>query len=121
MNIQLEGADRYSVQAYSNNSIQINSVIYDRNLIVCPQAIEADWKINTIHELIPSKLEFILAFQPEVIIIGHNLLGKFPLVTTLQQLSQQRIGLEAMSIGAACRTYNVLLSEDRRVVLGIIF
>ncbi|HAU0934786.1 TPA: hypothetical protein JBH70_12550, partial [Legionella pneumophila] len=55
------------------------------------------------------------------IIIGHLQTGKTLPVTLISQLSQKRIGIECMSIGAACRTYNVLLSEHRAVVAGFIF
>lgn len=58
--------------------------------------------------------------KPEIIIIGHENPGKFPPMEFMSHLSQLQIGMECMSIGAACRTYNVLLSENRAVVAGFI-
>jgi uncharacterized protein len=120
MHINLESADQYSVQAYSDSQVKINDIAYQRNLIVNNQGV-LDWSILTIHELDETRLQEILSFTPEVIIIGHTATGKFPPFSTINYLSQKRIGIECMSIGAACRTYNVLLSEHREVVLGIIF
>ena len=50
-----------------------------------------------------------------------NIPENFRLCQCMSLLSQQRIGIECMSIGAACRTYNILLSEHRAVVAGFIF
>jgi len=120
MHINLESADQYSVQAYSDSQVKINEIAYQRNLIVNNQGV-LDWNILTIHELDETRLQEILSFTPEVIIIGHTATGQFPPFSTINYLSHKRIGIECMSIGAACRTYNVLLSEHREVVLGLIF
>lgn len=121
MNINLETANQHAVQAYSPTQIKINSVIYEQNFIVCHEAIQANWIIHRIQDLNENTLAALISYQPEIIIIGHSLIGQFPPASILHELNLQRIGLESMSIGAACRTYNVLLSENRRVVLGIIF
>ena len=121
MHINLESTDKYSIQAYSDSQVKIDNVAYQHNLIVSKHGIIPDWNILTIQELDENRLQEILNFTPEVIIIGHTATGQFPPFSTIHYLSQKRIGIECMSIGAACRTYNVLLSEHREVVLGIIF
>lgn len=121
MHINLEAADNNAVQAYTEHQIQINSIIYERSLIVSKEEIISDLTILSIQEINEHYLQQIMSFHPEVIIIGHEQSGKFPPMSIISQLSQQRIGIECMSIGAACRTYNVLLSEERAVVAGFIF
>jgi uncharacterized protein len=121
MHINLEAAENNAVQAYSEHQIQINSIIYERSLIVSKKEIISDLTILSIQEINEHYLQQIMSFQPEIIIIGHEQSGKFPPMSIISQLSQQRIGIECMSIGAACRTYNVLLSEERAVVAGFIF
>lgn len=120
MNINLEAAELHAVQAYSDNKIQINSIIYENSLIVSPKEIITDLAINNIEDIDAHYLSVLLKIKPELIIIGHKNTGKFPPLTIISELSQHRIGIECMSIGAACRTYNVLLSEHRMVVAGFI-
>lgn len=121
MNINLEAAEPHAVQAYSDNQVQINSIIYERSLIVSKEEIIADLSIQDIQAIDESYLQLLLQLKPELVIIGHGNSGKFPPFAIVSQLSQQRIGIECMSIGAACRTYNVLLNEQRAVVAGFIF
>jgi uncharacterized protein len=121
MNINLEAAEQHAIQAYGDNKIQINSIIYERSLIVSREEIITEVAIKNIQEMSEEYLNLLLQCKPELIIIGHENTGKFPPFSFISQLSQQRIGIECMSIGAACRTYNVLLGENRNVVAGIIF
>lgn len=120
MHINLEAAEKNAVQAYSDNQIQINSLVYERSLIVSKEEIISDLTIKDIQEIDAHYLHLLMQFNPEVIIIGHGNTGKFPPMSIVSQLSQQGIGIECMSVGAASRTYNVLLSEHRAVVAGFI-
>ncbi|MCP0913489.1 MULTISPECIES: Mth938-like domain-containing protein [Legionella] len=121
MQITREQRDKHSIQGYSETEIKINSVVYTQNLWVSRETINADWRPQTIRELNVAILEPLLVLQPEVIVIGHNTGGAQPPVEVLQHLSKLKIGLECMNIGAASRTFNILLSEGRAVALGIIF
>jgi uncharacterized protein len=119
MEINLEAADHYSIHAYNDNEIKINSQSYQSSLIVSSHEIIKDWPIDSIQQLTEETLAPLLRYQPKIIIIGHGEHGLLP-QTIIQSLAKQNIGLECMSIGAACRTFNVLLSEHREVVLGLI-
>jgi uncharacterized protein len=121
MQINLEAAEEHAIQTYTDHQIQINSIIYERSLIVSRKEIITDIAITNIQELDEQYLDLLLQCKPELIIIGHNNLGSLPPMKIISQLSQKRIGMECMSIGAACRTYNILLSELRGVVAGFIF
>ncbi|WP_133135153.1 Mth938-like domain-containing protein [Legionella rowbothamii] len=121
MNINLEAAEKNAVQAYSENQVQIHSIVYERSLIVSKEEIISDLIIHDIQAIDDRYLQQLLQFNPEVVIIGHEQTGKFPPMSIISTLSQHRVGIECMSIGAASRTYNVLLSEQRAVVAGFIF
>ena len=120
MHINLEILDQHAIQAYSINKIQINSIIYNKSLIVSKEQIINNLAITDVQEMDEVYLKLLLQSKPKLVIIGHEQTGKFPLISLISSLSQKRIGIECMSIGAACRTYNVLLSENRQVVLGLI-
>ncbi|MGQ3887606.1 Mth938-like domain-containing protein [Legionella sp. CNM-1927-20] len=120
MHISLENSDQYAIQGYSETEVKIDSVIYQHNIIVSKHGVITDWPLSTIQHLNDKNLAPLLTHTPNIIIIGHALEGKFAPISLLQTLSNQRISLESMSIGAACRTYNILLSEQREVALGLI-
>ncbi|PJD95481.1 MAG: hypothetical protein CK426_04520 [Legionella sp.] len=120
MHIHLETPEKNTIQSYSSNDIQINSIHYGRSLIVSRQEIISDVQIKHINEMNEPYLALLLKNNPEVIVIGHSQSGVFPSPEWASRLSQQGIGIEFMSIGAACRTYNVLLGEERAVVAGFI-
>lgn len=121
MHINLETTDKHTIQAYSDDEIKVDSTVYRSSLIISSHEIIQDWSIANIHQLNEEFLEPLLRYQPNIIIIGHKQQGQFAPFDIMHTLSKQRIGLECMSIGAACRTFNVLLSEQRDVVLGLIF
>ena len=121
MNITLEPKDNSSIEAYSNTEVRINSIVYNQNLIVSSTKIITDWPVTNISDLTEATLADFIAQQPEIILIGHTQENQFAPISTIQALAKQHIALECMQLGAACRTFNVLLSEDRNVVLGIIF
>jgi uncharacterized protein len=120
MHINLEVGEQHAVQSYSDKKIQINSIIYDNSLIVSREEIITDLAIKNIQDIDDEYFNLLIKLNPEIIIIGHENMGKFPPINIISQLSQHRIGIECMSIGAACRTFNVLLSEHRAVIAGFI-
>lgn len=120
MHINLEVGEQHAVQSYSDKKIQINSIIYENSLIVSKEEIISDLTIKNIKDIDEEYFNLLIKFNPEIVIIGHENKGTFPPVHIISQLSQHRIGIECMSIGAACRTYNVLLSEHRAVIAGFI-
>ena len=120
MQISLEKVDKNAIQAYSESEIKVNDTTYTSSLIVSQSEIMTHWPVHDILELNETLLNPVIELQPEVIIVGHHSSGYHPPVAVLQLLAKQRVGFEFMTVGAACRTYNVLLSEQRRVALGLI-
>lgn len=121
MQINLETPDIHTIQSYSDSQITLNNTDYCESLIISRKALISPWPIHSVQELSEESLKPIIELQPEVIIIGHKQTGVQVPMMMVQYLAKQRIGIECMSIGAACRTFNVLLGEQRAVVLGIVF
>lgn len=120
MQINRESNDLNSVQAYSDTEIKVNNVCYHKSLVINAQEIISDWNIRSLTELDEKLSAPLLSTSPKIIIIGHSNPGLLVSPAIMMELFKQGTGLECMSIGAACRTFNVLLSEKREVVLGII-
>ena len=120
MYINLEPNDDHAIEAYSEHEVRINAIIYSHNLIVSQAELITDWDIKSIAQFNKDTLAPLLTLQPEIILIAHTQSNLFAPSAAIQHLAKHNISLECMSIGSACRTFNVLLSEKRNVVLGII-
>jgi uncharacterized protein len=120
MHISLETPEKHAISAYDEEQIQINSILYKKSFIVSRDVLITNSELSNIEAMTQSYLDSLIELNPEVIVIGHKNLGAFPPTNLLNQLVQKKIGFECMSLGAACRTYNILLGEDRHVVAGFI-
>ncbi len=120
MDIQQEPAEKNAIQSYSDSSITVQGIEYCTSTLITASCIIVNWPVHAVQELSLEHLNDILESSPEVILIGHNQLGQLPSPQFIQAMSIKRIGVECMSIGAACRTFNVLLNENRKVALGFL-
>ncbi len=116
MHIHLEKNARHAVQSYGEQSVVIHQVTYQHSLIVNADTVISPW----LDDFTAASLEPLLALNPEVIIIGHTQVNFQLPIAVRTHLLQHKIGIECMQLGAACRTFNILLSENRAVVLGLI-
>lgn len=108
------------IRAYDERGIDINGRLFRQSLVISKNQLLADWPVSSIDELNETTLATLLVIEPEVILIGTGQTLRFPHPETYASLLNQGIGVEFMDSGAACRTYNILLGEDRRVIAGII-
>ena len=113
-------SNRYSFQGYDNGQVTINEKTYHNSLILSPNELVTDWPVNHIDELTQPQVEQILALQPEVILLGTGERQIFPAPQLLGLFAQRGLGIEVMNTGALCRTFNILVAEDRNVVGAVI-
>jgi uncharacterized protein len=121
MHIQIDSRKPNSIISYSDSKLIINDITYSNNVIISNHDIISPWLVNSLADITEAALSPIIQLKPEIILIGHSTLGQQLPQSTQHYLSKQRIGVECMPIGSGCRTFNVLLSEERRCILGIIF
>jgi len=113
-------AGSYMINGYDAEGIIINQRSYSSSLIVSNHQLVEDWPMQDIAELSTDLLAPILQLKPEVILIGTGSTLIFPPPSSYKKVIESGLGIEFMDSVAACRTYNILLSEDRSVVAGII-
>lgn len=122
MQIQLENPEGNTIDAYSENQIQINGQVYNKSLLVSSSFLDTELNIKNIEQLDYQLLKkHIDELKPEIILIGHQQSGKYADPALMAQLAAEGIGLEAMSLDAACRTYNILVGEYRKVLAYLLF
>jgi len=79
------------------------------------------WRATSFESLSAEHFERVAALGPELVVFGSGARLRFPRPAVLRPLIEARIGVETMDSAAACRTYNVLLAEGRRVVAALLF
>lgn len=121
MQINRQPLEKHTIQSYTDTEITINNHSYQQSLIVSHSTIITPWSLTNLADMTHAQLEELLALKPEVIVMGCEKSTLAIPYFASEQLAKQRIGIEHMSIGSACRTFNVLLSEERVVVGGFIF
>ncbi len=113
------GANR--VTHYEHGRVSLGERRFDASLIVMPQTIVTDWPASHASALRASDFAPIVEQAPEVLILGTGDTQVFPEPAVFSTLMDRGIGCEVMDNAAACRTYNILLTEDRRVALALLF
>lgn len=107
------------ITAYGEDYIEINKQRYAQNLIVMPQALILDWQVTNFAELTNEHFKQIAELKPEVVLLGTGTTHLFLHPKHHQYLTDNSIALECMSTAAACRTYNILMSEGRIVAAAL--
>ena len=112
--------DGYVITAYDSSSITINGKMFSQSLVVANTQLNENWDIASIELLTPNHIDLVLSFKPELILIGTGSKLTFPAIEVYAGIIERGIGVDFMDTGAACRTYNILMSEGRDVVAGLI-
>ncbi|MGA7981573.1 MAG: Mth938-like domain-containing protein [Chromatiaceae bacterium] len=111
---------RHLVQGYGSGRVQIRGKTYTEGLIVSPDEVIAGWGPERAADLAPEHVTALTALEPQVIVIGTGARQIFPEPRVYASALAMGIGVEIMDTGAACRTYNVLAAEGRKVTAGLI-
>lgn len=90
-----------------------------RSFLLAPDRIVEDWPVVRADQFDLAAVETVAALEPEVVLLGTGVQQTFPPHASRAALLRRRIGIEVMSNAAACRTYNLLAGEGRRVVAAI--
>jgi uncharacterized protein len=104
------------IRAYAADGVTVGSERLTRPCVVAPAALIRDFTDRDVADLEVSSLDCLWPLAPQVVLLGTGLRQRFAPAPIRSAFAQRRIALEAMDLGAACRTYNVLAQEDRAVV-----
>ena len=110
-----------AIARHGGEGVVVNGIEYRRSCIVPWQGAMQDWPVEQFAALQASHFEQLAALSPELVIFGSGLRLRFVPAALLRPLYERRIGVETMDTAAACRTYNVLISEGRAVVAALLF
>jgi uncharacterized protein len=120
MKLHPDASNGFSIQSYSEEGVVVNGKCQIGPLLLCSVQGPHKWSAENFESLTQASFDELLPFTPELVLFGSGKRIQFPATKLLQGLIHQKIGVETMDNGAACRTFNVLAGEGRHVVLALI-
>lgn len=118
--VETDGAGGYRIEAYGPDGIRVAGRLLIGGLILFPNRLIEGWGPAEPSSLNAAQLSPLIDLKPELIVLGTGATQVFPDASVYLRVTQLGIGLEVMDTGAACRTYNILMSEGRRVAAGLL-
>lgn len=122
MKLQPDKSSSLTINAYGKGWIEVNGDKFTHSLTVSSLkgAVPERWDVSAFEALKPADFEQLSHSGAELIIFGSGQRLRFPQPAWLRPLIERGIGLETMDTAAACRTYNILASEGRKVVVALL-
>lgn len=106
--------------SHGDGYVMVNGERFQHPIVVTPDQVLTDWGATDFAGLTESHFAYLLALRPEVLILGTGSQLRFPHPRLYRQLTDAHIGVECMDTPAACRTYNILMAEGRKVAAAIL-
>ncbi|TNG00218.1 MAG: hypothetical protein EP297_04070 [Gammaproteobacteria bacterium] len=108
------GTGTYRIIAHRPGSIQVNEMVVDYPVIIMPEQM-MQWEAQDFDSLQPHHFHQLIELNPEILLFGSGATQRFPMPELYRSVLEAGIGMEVMDTAAACRTYNILMAEDRQV------
>jgi uncharacterized protein len=108
------------VTAYGDDYVTVSGVRYEESIVVLPDRVQR-WSARSFDSLAEEHFTGLREVGAEIVILGTGARQRFPHPRLTAALSRAHIGLEVMSLQAACRTYNILVTEERKVAAALLF
>jgi uncharacterized protein len=120
MKFTLEASSRFNlIRGYSPQEVRIGNQRLTASCIVTGDTLITEWEPASFADLKPEHLQAILALKPELVLLGTGPTQRFPPAAIRTAFTTGGVGLEVMDLGAACRTFNILVQEERRVAAAL--
>lgn len=111
---------KFQLTNYAAEGFTINKQLYSKSIIISADDLITDWQPQTLQQLSTEHWQWIIAQQPQILIIGVGKKMDFIHPEILSPLYAANIGVEVMNTESACRTLNVLLTENRHVIAALL-
>jgi uncharacterized protein len=105
---------------YGEGFVMVNGERRERSLVVMADRIEA-WRPQAFERLSAEDFAFLRELKVDIVLLGTGSRQRFPHPRLTRALAEAGIGLEVMDVQAACRTYNILVAEERKVAAALLF
>jgi uncharacterized protein len=109
-----------TITGYGDDYVMVNGARCDSSVVVLPERI-VQWDTKSFAALTADDFAFLKTLDAEIVLLGTGARQRFPHPRLTAPLADAGIGLEVMDLKAACRTYNILVAEERKVALALLF
>jgi uncharacterized protein len=106
--------------AHGADHVMVNGERFDRSIAVSAEEVRSDWNVAGFDELSEAHFSYFLALKPDVLLLGTGSQQRFAHPRLYRALTDAGIAVECMNTPAACRTFNILVAENRKVVAAIL-
>ena len=106
---------------YGEGYVMVNRQRHEQSLVVLRERLVTDWPPAGFDDLESGDFARLAELKPEIVLLGTGERLRFPRPELTRALIEARIGLEVMDLQAACRTYNFLAAEERKVAAALLF
>jgi uncharacterized protein len=120
MKLQPDRIETQSVTAYGSGWIAIQGEKITHSVLITSEGLRLDWNCQSFADLGPQHFAQLADLDVELVIFGSGEQLRFPKPEWQTGLMQRRLGLETMDTQAACRTYNILAGEGRKVAAALL-
>jgi uncharacterized protein len=120
MKFHLQAPGATLVTGLGDGWIKIGPAEYRENCVLTPEGVEMGFAPGGIDGLGEADFARLLELRPEIVLLGTGGHQQFLHPRVTQPLAAAHVGLEVMDTRAACRTFNILLGEGRRVIAALI-
>jgi uncharacterized protein len=120
MKLHLQAPDTHLVTGLGDGWIKVGTTEYRSNCVLTPEAVHEGFAPHGFEGLTEADFRALLDYSPEIVLLGTGAVQRFPHPRTTAPLTSAQVGVEIMDTRAACRTWNILAAEDRRVVAALI-
>ncbi len=107
-------------RAYDSGEVRVGDRVLTRSCLVTVDRIVEDWRPTSASNVRAEDAAAVLALDPEIVLLGTGARQQFPPSAFRAAFAAKHIGLDVMDTGAACRTFNVLAQEGRRVLAALL-
>ena len=108
------------INAYGEGYVMVNGARHDSSVIVTAEAV-LPWQALSFEALTAQDFDALKTLGLEIVLLGTGPKQRFPHPRLTAVLARAGIGVEVMDVQAACRTYNILVAEERKVAAALLF
>ena len=121
MKLHASGPTAYNtITGYGDDYVTVNGQRYDSSVVVLAEKI-IPWPAQAFDTLSPENFAFLKSLGAEIVLLGTGARQRFPHPRLTAVLTSSGVGVEVMDLKAACRTYNILVAEERKVAAALMF
>ena len=115
----IQSDNKNLITGYDLNWVEVNQERHHSSLIVTPNQLLLEWPVKSIKDIKENSFEAIESLNVEIILLGTGNIQEHLEPRLLEYFSEKNMAVESMNNQSACRTYNILANEERKVLLAL--